>query len=267
MQAPLPPGEAARLEALQRYKVLDTPRETDFDDLVRLAAYICQTPISLVSLVDRDRQWFKGRYGLELAETPRRLSFCAHSILQAPAMTHVPDATRDPRFADNELVTGAPGIRFYAAAPLVIGNSVFITSNYNRGCTLLEIADGKATAKWENKEICSHFNSPLYYDGSIYCTSDPGKLVCLDPATGTPRWTKQGFEKGGLMSVDGTLIVMDGRTGDVVMVKLNAEKYEELGRFKPLGGQSWTAPIVANGKLIIRNKTTLACYDLAVPKN
>jgi PAS domain S-box-containing protein len=119
MEAELPKEEAARLEALRRYRILDTPQESDFDEVVRLVAQICETPMALVSLVDRDRQWFKGRYGLELSETPRRLSFCAHSILQAPALTEVPDATQDRRFADNELVTGELGIRFYAAVPLV----------------------------------------------------------------------------------------------------------------------------------------------------
>lgn len=119
MEATLPQDEAVRLAVLKEYRVLDTPQESDFDDLVHLAAQICQVPISLVSLVDRDRQWFKGRYGLELAETPRRISFCAHSILRAPEPTVIPDASRDPRFADNELVTGKRHIRFYAAAPLV----------------------------------------------------------------------------------------------------------------------------------------------------
>ncbi|HYG35716.1 MAG TPA: GAF domain-containing protein, partial [Clostridia bacterium] len=119
MEAALPPNEAQRLEVLKRYQILDTPNESDFDDVVRLAAQICQVPISLVSLVDRDRQWFKGRYGLEVTETPRRISFCAHTILQHGLPMEVPDATQDPRFADNELVTGEPHIRFYAAAPLV----------------------------------------------------------------------------------------------------------------------------------------------------
>ncbi|HYG35295.1 MAG TPA: PAS domain S-box protein, partial [Clostridia bacterium] len=91
----------------------------DFDDLVRMAAQICEAPISLVSLVDKDRQWFKGRYGLDISETPRRISFCAHTILAAPRMLVVPDATQDPRFADNELVTRGPKMRSYAAAPLV----------------------------------------------------------------------------------------------------------------------------------------------------
>ncbi len=119
MEAPVGKNESARLETLKQYRILDTPRETDFDELVRLAALILRTPISLVSLVDQDRQWFKGRYGLEVSETPRRLSFCAYTILQAPEVLEVPDATQDRRFADNELVTGAPHIRFYAGAPLV----------------------------------------------------------------------------------------------------------------------------------------------------
>lgn len=119
MEAPLPENEKERLDVLRQYRILDTPEEHDFDDLVRLAAQICQTPISLVSLVDRDRQWFKGRFGLDISETPRRISFCAHAILQAPQTMVVPDATLDPRFADNELVREGPRIRAYASAPLV----------------------------------------------------------------------------------------------------------------------------------------------------
>ncbi|HYG34968.1 MAG TPA: ATP-binding protein [Clostridia bacterium] len=119
MEAPLPENEAARLEALRRYQIMDTPREEEYDDIVRLAAQICGTPISLVSLINTDRQWFKGRYGLELQETPRKISFCAHTILQAPDPLEIHDATKDERFADNELVTGGPQLRFYAGAPLV----------------------------------------------------------------------------------------------------------------------------------------------------
>lgn len=113
------PTEEDRLAALRRYRILDTPRESDFDDLVKLAAEICQTPISLVSLVDLNRQWFKGSYGLDIIETPRRLSFCSHAIKEPESTMVVPDATKDPRFFDNELVTGGPGIRFYAGVPLV----------------------------------------------------------------------------------------------------------------------------------------------------
>ena len=118
MNAPAAPSEEARLQALGQYRILDTPLEADFDDLVKLAAEICQTPISLVSLVDRDRQWFKGRYGLDIAETPRRLSFCSHAIQKPQETMVVPDAAKDPRFADNELVTAGPKMRFYAGVPL-----------------------------------------------------------------------------------------------------------------------------------------------------
>jgi diguanylate cyclase (GGDEF)-like protein len=117
--APLPPHEQERLAALRSYAVLDTQAEGSFDNLVRFAAKITGTPIALVSLIDGDRQWFKARVGLETAETHRDLAFCAHAILNPHEALIVEDATRDPRFADNALVTGAPDIRFYAGVPLV----------------------------------------------------------------------------------------------------------------------------------------------------
>jgi PAS domain S-box-containing protein len=116
--APIPRDEKERLAALYRYEVLDTEPEPAFDDIATLAAQICGTPISLISLVDRDRQWFKARVGLDAPETPRDLAFCAHAVTGSDLLV-VPDATRDDRFAANPLVLDAPQIRFYAGAPLI----------------------------------------------------------------------------------------------------------------------------------------------------
>src|SRR6516165_5183431 len=118
MKALLPENEAVRLAALHGLGMLDTPPEPAYDELSALAAYVCQTPIALISLVDADRQWFKSRVGLAAGETPREAAFCAHAILQ-PDLLVVPDARTDERFASNPLVTSTPGIRFYAGAPLV----------------------------------------------------------------------------------------------------------------------------------------------------
>lgn len=109
--------EAARLRALAEYDILDTEREEAFDDLARLAAFICDVPIALISIVDSKRQWFKADIGLGVPQTDRSISFCAHAILQEGLFV-VGDATQDPRFRENPLVTGEPNIRFYAGAPL-----------------------------------------------------------------------------------------------------------------------------------------------------
>lgn len=111
-------NEKNRLLALQRYNILDTLPELDFDDFTHLAALICQTPIALLSLVDEKRQWFKSRVGIEISETHRSLSFCEHTFQRAELM-EVPDALLNERFCTNPLVTGEPHIRFYAGAPLI----------------------------------------------------------------------------------------------------------------------------------------------------
>ncbi|MBA3523825.1 MAG: diguanylate cyclase [Geodermatophilaceae bacterium] len=108
--------EPGRLRALYGYGILDTAAEEAFDDLADLAAFVCATPMSLVSLTDSHRQWNKSRRGIDLAEMPREMSFCTHA---AADVLVVPDLTRDPRFCDNALVTGDQGLRFYAGAPLV----------------------------------------------------------------------------------------------------------------------------------------------------
>lgn len=113
-------AERQRLQTLQDYAVLDTAPEAGFDEITHLAAQWLRVPIVLVSLVDTERQWFKSRVGLEAPETPRSVSFCSVAIERPQQMLIVPDARLDPRFRDNPLVTGEPGIRFYAGAPLVM---------------------------------------------------------------------------------------------------------------------------------------------------
>ncbi len=116
---PLPDNEDDRLQALIKYQVLDTQAEQRFDDLTAIAAHICDTPISFISLIDTDRQWFKSKYGLEVTESPRELAFCAYTILQPEKMMIIPNAEEDERFANNPFVISEPNIRFYAGAALV----------------------------------------------------------------------------------------------------------------------------------------------------
>jgi GAF domain-containing protein len=117
MRTNVAPREAARLEALRAYQILDTESEPSYDDLTFLAARICDVPIALISLVDVDRQWFKSKVGLEVSETSRDVSFCARAILGNETLV-VRDAREDERFRDNPLVRGEPHIVFYAGVPL-----------------------------------------------------------------------------------------------------------------------------------------------------
>jgi PAS domain S-box-containing protein len=118
MKASLPINEAARIKLLHDLGILDTPREQSFDDIAHLAMTICAAPIAVVTMIDKERQWFKSCVGLEGTETSRDLAFCAHAILQPDQLLIVEDTLQDPRFADHPAVTGDPYIRFYAGAPL-----------------------------------------------------------------------------------------------------------------------------------------------------
>ncbi|MGV3524845.1 MAG: ATP-binding protein [Candidatus Sericytochromatia bacterium] len=115
--APLPENESERLLTLQRYQILDTPPDPDLDSLVHLAATLCEVPISLVSLSDTRRQWFKAKIGLAASEVPRDLAFCGHALTSPEALI-IPDTLADQRFEDNPLVQADPHIRFYAGMPL-----------------------------------------------------------------------------------------------------------------------------------------------------
>ncbi|GAB1596917.1 sensor domain-containing diguanylate cyclase [Lysobacter claricitrinus] len=118
--AALPANEMSRQTLLEALGILDTAPEDDYDDIVRIAATVCRAPTATISLVDADRQWFKARVGIDDAETPREISFCAHAILDPGDPLVVEDATADPRFSDNPLVT-EKGYRFYAGAPIEAG--------------------------------------------------------------------------------------------------------------------------------------------------
>lgn len=120
--APLP-HEEQRLAALRSYAILDTAPEMAYDDIVKVASMICDTPVALITLIDENRQWFKASVGLQVKETPREISFCHHAIRQNHVM-EVVDATKDERFQNSPLVTGPLGIRFYAGAPLLDKNGM-----------------------------------------------------------------------------------------------------------------------------------------------
>lgn len=119
--ADLPPNEEERLQTLYESQLLDTAEEEDFSEIVQLVSQICGTPISLITFIDQNRQWFKAKKGIDGSETPRDMAFCTHAILQRDVFV-VPDAMADMRFADNPYVLGDPYVRFYAGVPVCASN-------------------------------------------------------------------------------------------------------------------------------------------------
>jgi len=212
MEAPKPANEGARLRALHALEVLDTPPEEVFDRLVHLATTVFEAPIALVSLIDADRQWFKARVGLDVNETPRESSFCAWAVHDERLLV-VPDATRDPRFADNPHVQGAPGIRFYAGAPLMTPDGALgtfcvldrrpreITPNLGESLTHLARLTVEAL-NLRRESLHSQERSRLlreaerlghvghwridFVTGELYWSDEVFRIHGMDPAEGTP---------------------------------------------------------------------------------
>jgi GAF domain-containing protein len=116
--------ESERLKLLESYSILDTLPEIDYDNITAIASEICNTPISLVSLIDSKRQWFKSHHGLNVSETTKDYAFCAHAIIDPNDIFIIQDARKDERFFDNPLVTGEPNVIFYAGVPLVGENNL-----------------------------------------------------------------------------------------------------------------------------------------------
>lgn len=151
------------------------------------------------------------------------------------------------------------------ADPLLDGGGLMITSADKFGCAMMDIVGGKPQIRFRNQDLQAQFHTPVLYKGLIFGVSEPaavGNLICMDPKTGKVHWRQPGFEKGPVVAVDGVLLVLSGDKGELAMAEPNAEAYKELGRFTPLGGKSWTMPIIADGKLYVRNMKAVACFDL-----
>lgn len=157
-----------------------------------------------------------------------------------------------------------------AASPVQVDHDlVWIASGYRSGCALLRVRGDQVEEVWKDQKISPHWSSAALIDGHLYTTTPPGYLVCVEAATGKEMWrskgTARGFEHGGLIAVDGTLIVIEGNTGNVVQVEVSTEAYHELGRINPLeSSRCWVAPVVAHGKLLVRSPEELVCLDLSL---
>lgn len=150
-----------------------------------------------------------------------------------------------------------------SANPVVWGNRIFITTAWNKGSVMLDMTGGHPQVLWQSKEMQARFPSPVLVNGRLYGTRDPGQLVCLDASTGALLWKKPGFEFASTIAADGTIIVLEGKSGNLLLLDASGPEYKELGHLQSLSGpECWASPIIADGKLLVRNKASLACIDL-----
>jgi outer membrane protein assembly factor BamB len=154
------------------------------------------------------------------------------------------------------------------ATPIVADGRVFISSDYDQGCALVEIvaagAGLEAKEIYRNKQMNNHFSSCVLAGGKLYGFHKTF-LSCLDFATGEKEWTTRGFGRGSVTIADGKLIIF-GEQGKVALAEPNPERYQEISSFTPFEGRCWAAPVVSNGRLYLRGPSTIDCRDLrAVP--
>ena len=151
--APIPSNESDRITSLKKLKILDTPPEERFDRITKLATRVFSVPISTITLVDANREWFKSVCGLDATEGDRAVSFCGHALLEDEILI-IPDAKKDPRFSDNPMVVGEPFIRFYAGAPIFSADGARIGTFCIKGHDPREFSDDeKETLKEMIREV------------------------------------------------------------------------------------------------------------------
>lgn len=152
-----------------------------------------------------------------------------------------------------------------AVTPIVQGNTLFISSGYNRGAALFEVSDAGLKPLWENKNMRNHANNCVLHDGSLYGFNgqvNEGRLTCLDYKTGETKWSESSLKAGGLMLADGKLIVM-GSKGECAVAEASPEGFKELGRMKVLTGTCWTQPVLVGGRIYCRNHPgDMVCLDV-----
>jgi outer membrane protein assembly factor BamB len=147
-----------------------------------------------------------------------------------------------------------------------LGDTMFISSGYNKGCALLKIEKDKVTEIWRNRNMRNHCNSCVLWKGHIYGFDGQfgggGKLTCIDYNTGQRKWAQGGLGTGSLMVAEGKLVVL-GERGKLVIARASPEKYEQLASAQVLTGKCWTVPVLANGRIYARNAAgDLVCIDV-----
>jgi outer membrane protein assembly factor BamB len=148
-----------------------------------------------------------------------------------------------------------------AMDPLLAGSQILISSGYNHGAALLNLADGKLTKVWENKNLRAHFNSCILWNDYVFGLDD-NQLRCLALRTGEVKWTDRAFGKGSIMMADGKLIGMSER-GELIVAEPSPDEFKVIARAQILGGKCWTVPVLANGRIYCRNaRGDVACLDV-----